>query len=144
MVAVVLQPVAGHLSDRFGRRPLLLAGLVGYIVLPYPALRVMEPGNVASVVGGLLLLFAPYILLQAVTYPAIAEMIGARVRFTGVSLGFNVGTVLGGGLSPYLAAALVAATGDRIVPAYLVIAAALIGALALLGFKETAHNNLRD
>jgi MHS family proline/betaine transporter-like MFS transporter len=141
--AVLLQPLAGHLSDRFGRRPLLLAGPAGYLVLPYPALQLMEPGNIASVVIGLLLMFIPYTLMQAVAYPAIAELNGGRVRFTGVSLGFNVGAVLGGGLSPYLAAALVGATRDRLAPAHLFIAAALIGALALVRFKETAHAALR-
>jgi hypothetical protein len=49
-------------------------------------MQLMEPGNIASVVIGLLLMFIPYTLMQAVAYPAIAELIGGRVRFTGVRI----------------------------------------------------------
>lgn len=143
LAAVILQPVAGHMSDRVGRRPLLLVGLAGYLVLPYPALLLMNRGSFGLVALGTLILFGPFTLIQAIGYPTFAEMISSRVRYTGLSIGFNIGTIIGGGLSPYLAVSLVDSTGDRLAPAYLVIVAALIGALGLLRAPETASVPLR-
>lgn len=144
VAAVAFQPLAGHLSDIWGRRPLLLAGLIGYIAIPYPAMQLMSHGNMLLVTIALLLLFVPYTLIQAVGYPSYAEMIGRRVRYTGVSLGFNIGALLAGGTSPYLATALIEATGDRLAPAYLVIGATTVGLLGLFRAKETAHSALRS
>lgn len=141
-IGIVTNPAFGALSDRIGRRPLLGASYLlaaAYVLfLFFPLLRSGSPAVVV------LAMAIPGALLQpmslAVTGSFYPERFDdARVRLSGVSLGRQLGTVLGGGLMPMIAASLLAMAGGSLtwVLAYFVLICALAVA-AVVSARETA------
>lgn len=133
-------PLAGLLTDRFGRRPVLLAGYLTYVVIAFPAFLVLGATSSVLVVG---LVFFVYMTLNGVVqvpaFPLFTELFPRSVRYTGVALGFNLGTIVAGGSAPYIAAQLVESTGSSTSPAYFVIGVALVGVLTLTTLRETSR-----
>jgi len=142
---VVLLPVMvlmGWLSDRYGRRLLMLSaaglGLVGAL----PFFWLMHQGEPALVLLGQLgfvLSVGAYIGAQ----PAImVEAVPAEVRCTAIALGYNVTLGVIGGFSPLMATWLVHRTANDYAPAFMIMAAAAISFLAILRFDETYRTKL--
>lgn len=137
-VACLCMPLIGWLADTWGRRKVVLVGLIGYMLLTYPLVAVMDSASTLLVVGGLYLL---YMLLNAfVQVPAFAmfpQLFPRAIRYSGVALGFNMGAILAGGTAPYVATLLVSKTGDEKSPAFWVMGVAAIGLLSILRLHET-------
>lgn len=144
LVAVLLMPISGGLSDRFGRRPMLAVGFAGYIVLAPLTFYVTSLGSPVLTIAAVAASVLPFVIVQSIGYPLYAELFPTRVRYSGVSLGFNVATILGGGTAPYIAAWLTYSMDSLLAPAYYVIAATVIGLIALATTPETAHKPLSD
>ena len=131
--------LSGYAIDRFGRNRVMVSSLAACAVLAYPAMVVM--GNAASTVVAVGALY--WLLLcavQAASTPAYVAFVGlfpARVRYTGAAIGYNVGTIAGGGFAPYAAAQLTTVTGNSQSPALLIGGAALIGILTIVTSPST-------
>ncbi|WP_420227644.1 MFS transporter [Pigmentiphaga litoralis] len=140
---MVLLPFAGALSDRLGRKPLWWASLIGLFVLVVPLYQLMATGMTGAVIGFALLgaLYVPQLATISATFPA---MFPTRVRFAGFALAYNVSTSVFGGTAPALNSGLIRATGDELFPAYYMMGACVIGAIALVFLVETAGMSLRD
>jgi metabolite-proton symporter len=142
-VFVVLLPVMGWLSDKIGRKPLLMFSCIAYVVLGYPFFLMAGSGSVAmAIVAQLLMvvLYAPY----AGTCPSFyTEIFPTRVRYTALSVGYNIAVAIFGGFAPFIATFLVHETGSNYAPAFYVIAAAIVTGLILLRVPETAFKPLR-
>jgi len=140
---MVLLPFAGALSDRVGRKPLWWASLIGLFVLVVPLYQLMATGMTGAIIGFALLgvLYVPQLATISATFPA---MFPTRVRFAGFALAYNVATSLFGGTAPALNSGLIRATGDELFPAYYMMGACVIGAIALVFLAETAGMSLRD
>jgi MHS family proline/betaine transporter-like MFS transporter len=135
---ILVELAAGWLSDRIGRKPLLIVAHVLGFVTAVPLLWLMHhPGTALIVLGQL-----GYVLvggLAVASMPALlVENTPAEVRCTAISVGFNVSYGVLGGLTPLAAAWLVDRTSIDLSPAYLIMAAAAISFAAVLGLKETA------
>lgn len=142
-LACVTYPLSGLWSDIVGRKKVFAAGCIGYLVLTYPMLYILGHGNSLIVV---LLVYVVYIglngVLQVPAFPLFTELFPGKVRYSGVALGFNVGTIVAGGSAPYIAAQLVTSTGDPMSPAIWVIGVAIVGLATALTIKETSKMEL--
>ena len=128
---------AAWLSDRIGRRPMMLGATVFAFVGAWPLLWLMHHHDERLVLlgqAGFVLAVGTFIGCQ----PAVmVEAVPAEVRCTAIAVGYNVTLGVIGGLSPLVAAWLVERTGNDYSPAFMIMAAAAISFLALLSFKET-------
>ncbi|MBI1180845.1 MAG: MFS transporter [Alphaproteobacteria bacterium] len=142
LVMMVLLPFAGALSDRVGRKPMWWFSLVGLFVLVIPLYHVMESGVTGAVLGFLALglLYVPQLATISATFPA---MFPTPVRFAGFAISYNVTTSLFGGTAPAFNSWLIRATGSELVPAYTMMAACAVGAVALIFLIESAGQSLR-
>ena len=103
---------------------------------------VMDKGSFALAVGAMVVLALPMPIVQSVTYPTYAELFPTRVRYTGLSIAFNIGTIIGGGLTPYLATWLIATTGNLLAPGFLLMGAAAMALLTLRTVPESSKLEL--
>ncbi|MGV9712059.1 MFS transporter [Gordonia sp. NPDC003424] len=134
-----------RLSDRIGRRPVMLAGLAGMILLVYPLFHLLASGNLALIA----LAFVLSMVCHGATYGPMAayisEQFGTRSRYTGASLGYQLATLLGGGFTPVILASLFAGAGNSLVPVGLfVIALALVSGTILVFTRETKDLELTE
>jgi MFS family permease len=143
MLAMMLfLPAAGALSDRVGRKPLWYFSLIGLLVMVVPMYKLMATGLAGAVVGFAVLglLYVPQLATISATFPA---MFPAHVRYAGMAIAYNVATSLFGGTAPAVNDWLVNTTGSKLVPAYYMMAACVIGLIALVFVVETRGCSIR-
>jgi MFS family permease len=135
--------LAGRLSDRFGRRPVLVAGAASWAVLTFPFFWMWGSGNPWLVGLG----FVIGLQLQSLIYGPLAafisEQFGTGARYTGASLGYQLATLLGGGFTPTILATLFRGGGGQIYPvAVFLMVAAAVSIAAVLAIGEGRHYDL--
>ncbi|WP_179469088.1 MFS transporter [Mycolicibacterium vinylchloridicum] len=143
VVALVLILPLGALSDRIGRRPLLIGGAVGFAVLSYPAFLLLNSGSLATAILAHCLLAAIEAVFVSVSLVAAAELFATRVRYSGLSIGYNVSVAVFGGTTPYVVTLLAARTGNDYAAGIYVVIAAVVSLLTVLTVRETAAKPLQ-
>jgi metabolite-proton symporter len=126
-------PVMGSLSDKIGRRPLLLACTIAMLVSAYPVMLwlVQEPSfeRLLLVELWLSLLYASY---NGAMVVFLTELMPIEVRTSGFALAYSLATAIFGGFTPALCTYLIHVTGNRAVPGLWLSAAAACGLIAVL------------
>ncbi|MBV8776296.1 MAG: MFS transporter [Alphaproteobacteria bacterium] len=144
VMLVVAIPVMGLLSDRLGRRPLLLTCTIGFIVLSYPIFALIVSGSRLGVILPVQIGISVLIAFFSGPGPAaIAEIFPTRARALWMSIGYSFAVAIFGGFAPYIATWLIDHTGSPLSPSFYVIACAIVSSVVIWRLKETAHDSLR-
>jgi MFS family permease len=134
---LLLVPFFGHIADKVGRRPVFLAGSVlmgGWGFLGFP---LMDTGNSWLIVFALVLGVFVHGLMYAPQPAMMAELFPTRMRYSGVSLGYQTTSIFAGSLAPFITASLLRAYDSSLpISIYLLVAAA-ISTIAVLAARET-------
>jgi MFS transporter, MHS family, proline/betaine transporter len=142
-IYMVLCPVAGAISDRYGRRRVNLVGSAGYVVLGLPAFVLMGQGGTVPVLLGMLLLIVPQSLVSVTTVVMLVELFPAATRSSGSATGFNIALAFVAGPGPLIASAIASATGSSVWPASYMVLVALVATVFLWKFlPETAGRHI--
>jgi len=142
-VFVTLIPFTGRLSDRVGRRPLLMASCIGYAVLSYPLFIMGSSGSAPLAFLAQFTMIFFQSLYAGPCPAAYAELFPTRVRYTALSIGYNIAVAIFGGFAPFIATWLIRETGNPLAPAFYVITAAVITFVILTRIRETAFAPLK-
>lgn len=136
-ITFAVSPFVGLAADRVGRKQLILGARIITLVLVYPCFLWLNaapsPERLLIVVGVL------SVLLAIQTAPAITmmpELFPKAVRATGMSIVYSIGVALFGGFAQFIATWLINATGDKLSPAYYLIACLVVSTLALMGLED--------
>ena len=121
-------PVFGALSDRIGRRPVLMAAMASYLILPYPLLAwlLADPALWRLAVMQIILCTAVAMCLGPAS-TALAEQFPVHLRSTGLALAYNFAVMLFGGFAQLIVTWLIQATGTPLAPAFYVMFGACAG-----------------
>ena len=143
VVLVLLMPVFGLVSDRIGRKPLLLLSCLGFVVLPYPLFRILVSGTTFGAIVSVQIVFNLLIAAFSGAAPAaLAELFPARSRTMLMSIGYSLSTAIFGGFAPFVATWAIAATGSPLAPTLYLIGSAVVSGLVIVRMRETAHATL--
>ena len=145
IVEVVAIPAFGALSDVVGRRPVYLFGAIFTGLFAFPFFWLIETS-----ISGLMVLaiVLALVLGHAAMYGPQAsffsELFGTRVRYSGASLGYQLASVIAGGLSPLIATGLLKRYGGSWPIALFIIGLAAVTTLSVYRAAETAHSDIGD
>jgi MHS family shikimate/dehydroshikimate transporter-like MFS transporter len=139
-----VMPFTGWLSDRVGRRPIYLFGTIFGILYAFPLFWLLETRNPTLVLLGIVIGIS---ICQGVVFALHAsfmpELFGTKVRYSGISLGFQIGAAIGGGLTPLVAAAVVGWSGGATWPiSIFLILLGLVTTLAVISTRETSGKSI--
>ncbi|KAB0507649.1 MFS transporter [Pseudomonas moorei] len=134
----------GKLSDRFGRKTMLLTASVLFLLLTFPLFGMLE-NQPLIVILMIQIAFGAILAMNDGTLPCfLAEIFPTRVRFSGFAFSFNIANAVFGGTAPFIATWLIQLTGNKMAPAWYLLAAAAVALIAMLASRETAHKALQD
>jgi MHS family citrate/tricarballylate:H+ symporter-like MFS transporter len=137
-------PVGGALSDRIGRKPLLIAITVLTILTAYPAMSWLAGAPSFERMLIVLLLFSFYFgIYNGAMVVALTEVMPVEVRVVGFSLAYSLATAIFGGFTPGVSTWLIHATGDKAAPAYWLTFAATCGLIATITLYRRGDPSLR-
>lgn len=144
LTQVVTIPFFGALSDRIGRKGLYLAGAAGMALVAFPIFALIDTGNLWLIGLALVIGFTVHASMFGVQTALYAEMFPADIRLSGASLGFQVASVLAGGLAPLIMTALVAEFGGSWSVSTYIIAMAVITFVGVATIKEHFRRDLYE
>jgi MFS transporter, MHS family, proline/betaine transporter len=133
----------GYLSDKFGRKPFLLIGAIGFVVLSFPVMWMLTTGDHTLVFLGQLVIALILASFSGAGIAALSEFFPTNVRYSALGIGYNFSVMAFGGTAPFVGTAIVGATGMPILTALLPTIAGLITAAVILPMRETYREDLR-
>ncbi|WP_151734521.1 MFS transporter ['Paenibacillus yunnanensis' Narsing Rao et al. 2020] len=144
LVATVMIPLMGKLSDKVGRKPLYIGGTVAIMLFAFPYFYLLNEKSpfaiIIATVLGLGIFWPP---VTAVLGTMFSEIFKTNVRYTGVTLGYQLGAALAGGTAPLIATALLSEYNNSFVPvAIYVMITAVISLFAILLVRESKGQHL--
>jgi MHS family proline/betaine transporter-like MFS transporter len=143
-VLLIAIPFMGKLSDRIGRKPLLLACCAAFIVLPYPIFNFLASGASYAWLIAAQILFAVLISMFSGPGPAaIAEIFPTRSRSMWMTTGYALSVAIFGGFAPSISIWLIEQFKSPLAHTFYLMAAAVVSTFVIAQLRETAHEDLR-
>ncbi len=142
LVALAITTV-GRSSDRWGRRPMFMAGSIAMIALAVPAFLLIREGGILLPAFGCVILGLLLVCFAGTAAATLPALFPTRLRYGALSISYNISVSLFGGTTPLLASYLVDATGNTLVPAFYLMVAGAIGLVSAFFLHETAGRPLR-
>lgn len=144
IITTILIPIMGKLSDKFGRKKLYVGGTVLMMLYAFPYFWLLHQGSafllVVATILGLGIIWAP---ITAVLGTMFSEIFKSNVRYTGITLGYQIGAALAGGTAPLVATALLNAYDNSYVPVALyIMLAAAISLIAIASVRDRSNQDL--
>ncbi|KQX25703.1 MULTISPECIES: MFS transporter [unclassified Sphingomonas] len=137
LLHVVLIPLIGRLADRIGRRPVYIVGAALTIAWPFVVFPLFDTGRAPIILGGIMIGMVVHAFMYAPQPAIMAEMFPTRMRYSGVSLGYQVTAIFAGSWAPLIGTALLRGYGSWHPIALYVAAAGAISLVAALIMTES-------
>ncbi|MCT4479128.1 MHS family MFS transporter [Peribacillus frigoritolerans] len=146
IITTILIPFMGMLSDKMGRKKLFIGGTIGMALFAFPYFWLLQQKSVLlliiATVIGLGVIWAP---ITAVLGTMFSEIFDARIRYTGITLGYQIGAALAGGTAPLVATALLNKFNNSYVPvAIYIIFASVLSLAAIWAVKDRSNQKLDE
>lgn len=140
-ISIIFVLLGGRLSDRFGRRPVMIAGLALFIAYLFPMFGMLGSGNV----GLVFLAFTVALILHSSLYGPLAafvsEQFGTTSRYTGAAVGYQLATLIGAGFTPGIVAGLYKDSGQNILPVVVFLAGMALVSIVFIALTRESKNN---
>lgn len=140
----IMFPISAYLSDRIGRKPVLIWTSVILAISIYPIFLALHTMNYTLVILSQILFSAIIGVYMGPVPTILVEMFPTRVRFTGVAISYNLSTAIFGGTAPMVGAALHRYTGEQISLAYYLTGLTVFCLICLYFYKESYKTNLAE
>ncbi|WP_421015771.1 MFS transporter [Glutamicibacter creatinolyticus] len=134
--------ITGMLSDKFGRKRVLMSASILFVLFTVPAFMLLDTGNFLLIILVQIALGAMLTLNDGTLPSYLAEMFPTRVRYSGFAVSFNLSNALFGGTAPFMATLLIAASGNLLAPGWYLMAAAVVSLIAVACSVETSRKPL--
>ena len=144
VVLMALIPFTAALSDRIGRKPLLIAFSALIALLTYPLFLLASTQVLAFIVLAQVLFGVIISLFSGPGPAALVEMFPTNVRYSALGVSYNIAVAAFGGTAPFIATYLISRTGSNFSPGFYLIAAAVITLIVVSTMKETYREPLRE
>ncbi|TCP53485.1 metabolite-proton symporter [Tamaricihabitans halophyticus] len=137
-IVLVLIPIFAHISDRVGHKKVFMIGNVGMGVCAFPWFALLNTGNFAAAALGFVILFIPYSATYGTMAAFFSSVYETRVGYSGVSLGYQFGGVVGSAPAPLIAAALLANTGSSTAIGWYMVLMSIVSVLSTIWLKSVS------
>ena len=145
LVAITIAiPYAGALSDRVGRKNVLVGSAIAMAIAGIPCYLLIGTGNVPLAIIGACVMAVIFAGHTGVIHILLVELFPTRVRYSAYGLGYNISSALFGGTAPLLMTYLITETGNHDMPAFYAVITAIGTLIAVSRVKDKAHEPLRD
>lgn len=135
---------SGKLSDRFGRKKMLIIACVSFIVLTVPSFMLLNTGDFAIVLVVELILCAALTINDGTLSSYLTETFPTSVRYSGFALSFNMANAIFGGSASFIATWLISATGSNLAPAWYMVGVSCIALVAMVLSHEHSNKELSE
>lgn len=139
---VIVIPMVGAMTDRIGRKPVYIAGAALTLIWPFVAFPMFDTGTTPMILGAIMLGLAVHGLMYAAQPAIMTEMFPTRMRYSGVSLGYQVTAIIAGSWAPLIGTALLQRYDSWVPIAWYIVAAGLVSLVAALVMRESRGTSL--
>jgi MFS family permease len=141
-IEIFIMPLWGLATDVIGRRPVYMFGGVVTGLFAFPLFWMFDTGSPTMITAAMMIaLLFGHAAMYAPQGAFLPELFGTRVRYSGASLGAQLASVLAGGLSPFIATALMASYGQSALALYIIFMA-VITIVSVWIASETRHHDI--
>lgn len=134
----------GHLSDRFGRKRMLVTACFAFMVLAVPCFMLLGTGSVAVILAVEIVMCVALTINDGTLASFLTETFPTEVRYSGFALSFNLANAIFGGTAPMICTALIKVTGSSLAPAWYLITIAVLALVAMAYCVDRSGQDLAE